>query len=95
MEDGEYDRELCGFTYRDVDERSRTCFMALRVLYKWLLTHRLDVMAWLIDQDYAHVGDELFPFNPSVGDGNDWHCTSLLGMAVFEVGAPAAVTSGW
>ena len=86
MEDGCYSTERGTFTYNtdEASEVSISEYVELRLLYEFLLKHRVDVMETLIDHDYAHTGAMLFPCNRVFQNGKNYKVYSLLGIALFE-----------
>jgi hypothetical protein len=90
MEDGHYCRERCTFTYGDVDDNSMLEYRALRMLYEWLMLHRLDGLELLLDRDYAHVGIGLFPWAKHLSFESGCR-QSLLGIAALDACSPEAV----
>ena len=84
MEDGDWDDEWHEFNHGEVSEVSQEEYLALRLLYAFLLKHRVDMMETLIDLDYAHVGCQLFPRNRRFENGKNYKVYSLLGIALFE-----------
>ena len=93
FEDGFYDREVGEFTYNmeNFSPDKLHEYHDLRMLYTHLLKHYLPGMELLLDLDYAHVGQQLFPmFKRLCWEGG---CRmSLLGLAVFDAQSPEAVT---
>ena len=88
--DGCYSREQCAWGYWDIPDHHKGEYHELRLLYTHLLKHNLPAMELLLDLDYAHVGQQLFPlFKILCWEGG---CrTSLLGLAVFDAQSPEAV----
>jgi hypothetical protein len=82
-------RFTCAFDVRRSDVRECTGY---RLVFSFLLKHHLDIMGKLIDLDYAHVGQMLFPFSKRQSFESGGCRQSLLGMAVFDVASPKAVT---
>ena len=78
--------ELFNFYY-SVDDSAHDYqegeYESLRMLYTFLLKHRVNMMETLIRLDYAHVGCSLFP-KLTWENGRSYHTTSLLGLALFE-----------
>lgn len=88
--DGRYSREHCEWGYWDIPDHHEGEYHELRLLYTHLLKHNLEGMELLLDLDYAHVGQQLFPlFKILCWEGG---CrTSLLGLAIFDAQSPEAV----
>lgn len=90
FEDGSYSREHGAWGYWDIPDHHEGEYHELRLLYTHLLKHNLPGMELLLDLDYAHVGQQLFPmFKILCWEGG---CRmSLLGLAVFDAQSPEAV----
>ena len=91
FEDGAFSSELAEFTYSDVPMSDVLECMDLRILFTFLLEHHLDVVGKLLDLDYAHVGQQLFPWSKRQSFDEGGCRQSLLGMAVFDAQSPNAV----